>query len=121
MLVPRSYFNCSSDNLSYERCSVPHSCCKRNASLLQERTAASLHCGRGVLNMSDYEAWFHINWNNCADTALRLLDKHVLALSGGCLALSIFFAFLDALSHTVVAEIRAIRSYYLQQEGTLDP
>ncbi|KAH6928527.1 hypothetical protein HPB50_016864 [Hyalomma asiaticum] len=107
------YFNCSADNPSHERCSVPHSCCRGNASLLAKPlTAATFHCGRGVLNMSDYEAWFHINWNNCADAALHALRSHALAVCGGCLALSLCLAFLDALAHTTRSEIALIRDYY---------
>ncbi|XP_075553740.1 tetraspanin-33-like [Dermacentor variabilis] len=112
----RSYFNCSAENPSHERCSVPHSCCKSNASLLAKPlTAAGFHCGRGVLNMSDYEAWFHINWNNCADAALHALRTHALAVCGGCLALSLGLAFLDALAHTTRAEIALIRDYYARR------
>ncbi|KAH7947676.1 hypothetical protein HPB52_015137 [Rhipicephalus sanguineus] len=107
------YFNCSADNPSHERCSVPHSCCKGNASFVAKpSTAANFHCGRGVLNMSDYEAWFHINWNNCADAALHALRTHALAVCGGCLALSLCLAFLDALAHTTRSEIVLIREYY---------
>ncbi|KAK8759323.1 hypothetical protein V5799_003049 [Amblyomma americanum] len=62
--------------------------------------------------MTDYEAWFHINWNNCADTALHSLRKHALAVCGGCLALSLGLAFLDALAHTTIVEIGLIRAYY---------
>ncbi|XP_065288430.1 tetraspanin-33-like isoform X3 [Dermacentor albipictus] len=110
------YFNCSAENPSHERCSVPHSCCKNNASLLAKPlTAAGFHCGRGVLNMSDYEAWFHINWNNCADAALHALRTHALAVCGGCLALSLGLAFLDALAHTTRAEIALIRDYYARR------
>ncbi|KAH7937679.1 hypothetical protein HPB49_014421 [Dermacentor silvarum] len=110
------YFNCSAENPSHERCSVPHSCCKNNASLLAKPlTAAGFHCGRGVLNMSDYEASFHINWNNCADAALRALRTHALAVCGGCLALSLGLAFLDALAHTTRSEIALIREYYARR------
>ncbi|KAG0413560.1 hypothetical protein HPB47_009293 [Ixodes persulcatus] len=102
------YFNCSRSNPSYERCSVPHSCCKRNDS----HQVVSLFCGRGVLNQTDYDAWESVYMGNCIDAAHRYLRENVTLITGMCLVFVILLAFVQMVTQALVDEINAIRSIY---------
>ncbi|CAN7940664.1 unnamed protein product, partial [Ixodes hexagonus] len=104
------YFNCSTQNPSQERCAVPHSCCKRNST----GELLSLFCGRRVLNMSDYDAWFKIHIGNCPDAAHRFVREHVMIVGGACLVVVVVLSFLDMIANSVVEEIYIIRKIYRQ-------
>ncbi|XP_064479439.1 tetraspanin-14-like [Ornithodoros turicata] len=102
------YFNCSHSNPSYERCSVPHSCCRRNES----DPEASLFCGRGVLNKTDFDAWYTVYTNNCVDAAHSYVRQHVTLITGMCLVVVILLAFVQMVTQAVIDEIVIIRKIY---------
>ncbi|KAH9380999.1 hypothetical protein HPB48_008213 [Haemaphysalis longicornis] len=96
-------------NPSHERCSVPHSCCKTNSS---SGGIVSIKCGRNVLNMSDYDAWFVVNIGNCPDAANRYIKENVMIIGGSCLIAVILLAFVDMITNSVIDEINIIRKIY---------
>ncbi|XP_037508928.1 tetraspanin-33-like [Rhipicephalus sanguineus] len=101
------YFNCSLLNPSHERCSVPYSCCKPT-----DLESVSLNCGRNVLNMSDYDAWFIVNIGNCPDALHRYVKEHVMIIGGSCLIAVILLAFVDMITNAVIDEIDIICKIY---------
>ncbi|KAG0423023.1 hypothetical protein HPB47_001171 [Ixodes persulcatus] len=124
------YFNCSRSNPSSERCSVPYSCCKKNSSeqsydyslrVLGARFTSSppvheqvvsLYCGQGVLNQTDYDAWFKIYTGNCVDAGHRFVRENVTLITGLCLVFVILLAFVQMVTQALVDEIIIIRRIY---------
>ncbi|XP_075731167.1 uncharacterized protein LOC142774582 isoform X2 [Rhipicephalus microplus] len=102
------YFNCSRANPSSERCSVPYSCCKRNTT----EQVVSLSCGRNVLNMTDYDAWFQVYTGNCLDSAHRYVRENVTIITGLCLVFVIVLAFVQMVTQALIDEIQIIRRIY---------
>ncbi|XP_065290193.1 uncharacterized protein [Dermacentor albipictus] len=102
------YFNCSRANPSSERCSVPYSCCKRN----NTEQVVSLSCGRNVLNMTDYDAWFQVYTGNCLDSAHRYVRENVTIITGLCLVFVIVLAFVQMVTQALIDEILIIRRIY---------
>ncbi|XP_050042305.1 uncharacterized protein [Dermacentor andersoni] len=102
------YFNCSRANPSSERCSVPYSCCKRNST----EQVVSLSCGRNVLNMTDYDAWFQVYTGNCLDSAHRYVRENVTIITGLCLVFVIVLAFVQMVTQALIDEILIIRRIY---------
>ncbi|XP_050023230.2 tetraspanin-33-like [Dermacentor andersoni] len=102
------YFNCSRTNPSSERCSVPYSCCRRNSTL----EVVNLSCGQGVLNRTDYDAWFTIYTGNCVDAAHRYMRENVTIITGTCLVFVILLAFVQMVTQALVDEIFIIRRIY---------
>ncbi|CAN7938314.1 unnamed protein product [Ixodes hexagonus] len=51
-----AYFNCSIQSPSRERCSVPHSCCRRKVDSVTEELTTTL-CGRDIMLKDDVEIW----------------------------------------------------------------
>ncbi|KAK8778573.1 hypothetical protein V5799_020085 [Amblyomma americanum] len=101
------YFNCSLQNPSHERCSVPHSCCKGASS-----GPTSIYCGRNVLNMTDYDAWFIVHLASCEDAAMRYVREHAMVIGGSCLIVVILLAFVDMITNAVIDEIDIICKIY---------
>ncbi|XP_049529019.1 tetraspanin-33-like [Dermacentor silvarum] len=109
----RRYFNCTLENLSHERCSVPYSCCKKNDSLLTSGdVAASLFCGKNVLNMTDSDAWHKVHIESCTDAINRFIRDNVIVIGGGSVVIVVLLSFVDMLTNTVIDEIDVIRSIY---------
>ncbi|XP_077498517.1 tetraspanin-33-like [Amblyomma americanum] len=102
------YFNCSRANPSNERCSVPYSCCKRNST----DQVVSLSCGRNVLNMTDYDAWFQVYTGNCLDSGHRYVRENVTIITGLCLVFVILLAFVQMVTQALLDEILIIRRIY---------
>ncbi|KAK8759322.1 hypothetical protein V5799_003048 [Amblyomma americanum] len=103
------YFSCRADNPSHDRCSVPHSCCKTNATTVGLQ---SLHCGRGVLNMTDNQAWHVVHLQSCPDAAHRYLRENVTIIGGCCLIAAIILSFVDMMASSVIGEIETIHRIY---------
>ncbi|KAH6919864.1 hypothetical protein HPB50_029148 [Hyalomma asiaticum] len=105
------YFHCDIANPSYERCSVPPSCCRSESSF------TGTFCGRSVLNLSDYEAWFRVHTGSCPDATKRYVNEHVMVIGGVCLIAVIVLAFVDMVTNAVIDEIDIIRRIYEHVSG----
>ncbi|XP_053572333.1 tetraspanin-33 isoform X2 [Bombina bombina] len=79
------YFNCSSENLSRERCSVPYSCCLD----LDDHTVINTMCGRGMQVLNYVEAREFIYTNGCNDKLVNWLHSTLFLLGGVTLGLAI--------------------------------
>ncbi|KAM3927631.1 tetraspanin-33 isoform 2-T2 [Leptodactylus fuscus] len=79
------YFNCSSENQSRLRCSVPYSCC-----LYSENVAVmNTMCGYGVQTLNYAEAGEFIHTNGCIDKLVNWLHSNLFLLGGVALGLAI--------------------------------
>ncbi|XP_059367074.1 tetraspanin-33 [Carassius carassius] len=79
------YFNCSKENPSRERCSVPFSCCL----LSKEENVINTMCGHGVQQLKYLEASAFINTNGCIDKLVNWIHSNLFLLGGIALGLAI--------------------------------
>ncbi|XP_042649285.1 tetraspanin-33 isoform X3 [Tyto alba] len=79
------YFNCTAANPSRERCSVPFSCCLRDA----EQAVVNTLCGRGVQSRSYLEAGAFIYTNGCIDKLVNWIHSNLFLLGGIALGLAL--------------------------------
>ncbi|XP_063304392.1 tetraspanin-33 [Pelobates fuscus] len=79
------YFNCSSENLSRERCSVPYSCCLHE----EDQAVINTMCGQGMQSLDYMEAGVHIHTNGCIDRLVNWLHTNLFLLGGVALGFAI--------------------------------
>ncbi|XP_059360487.1 tetraspanin-33-like [Carassius carassius] len=79
------YFNCSKENPSRERCSVPFSCCL----ISKEETVINTMCGHGVQQLEYLAAGAFINTNGCIDKLVNWIHSNLFLLGGIALVLAI--------------------------------
>ncbi|XP_070686375.1 tetraspanin-33b isoform X2 [Pempheris klunzingeri] len=77
------YFNCTHENPSSERCSVPYSCCTP----VPGEAVINTMCGFGVQTQNYLEANKSIYPVGCADRAVMWIESHLLLV--GALALGL--------------------------------
>ncbi|XP_037315721.1 tetraspanin-33 isoform X1 [Pungitius pungitius] len=80
------YFNCTQDNPSRERCSVPFSCCILSD---DKQVVINTMCGTGVQLLEYVEAGDHIHTNGCIDTLVNWIHSNMFLLGGVALGLAI--------------------------------
>lgn len=79
------YFNCSTENPSRERCSVPFSCCI----ITKEKEVINTMCGKGMQIAEFSEAGNHIHTNGCIDKLVNWIHSNLFLLGGIALGLAI--------------------------------
>ncbi|KAM9845967.1 tetraspanin-33 [Aulostomus maculatus] len=80
------YFNCSKDNPSRERCSVPFSCCILTKDKL---VVINTMCGQGMQNEEYIKAGDYIHTNGCIDKLVNWIHSNLFILGGIALGLAI--------------------------------
>ncbi|XP_058629346.1 tetraspanin-33 isoform X2 [Onychostoma macrolepis] len=112
------YFNCSKENPSRERCSVPFSCCL----LSKEETVVNTMCGHGVQNLEYLAASAFINTNGCIDKVVNWVHSNLFLLGGITLGLAIPQLVGILLSQILINQIQdqiTLQNY--NQKHRLDP
>ncbi|NWJ06103.1 TSN33 protein, partial [Crypturellus undulatus] len=79
------YFNCTAANPSRERCSVPFSCCLRDAG----EAVVNTMCGQGMQAMGYLEASEFIHTNGCIDKLVNWSHSNLFLLGGVALGLAV--------------------------------
>ncbi|KAG1953032.1 tetraspanin-33 [Pimephales promelas] len=79
------YFNCSQENPSRERCSVPFSCCL----ISKEESVINTMCGHEMQNKKYVDAGAVIHTNGCIDNVVNWIHSNLFLLGGIALGLAI--------------------------------
>ncbi|KAJ8262246.1 hypothetical protein GJAV_G00164250 [Gymnothorax javanicus] len=79
------YFNCTPENRSRERCSVPYSCC------LQDKNEPVINtmCGQAAQELDFSQASAFIHTSGCIDTLVNWIHSNLFLLGGIALGLAI--------------------------------
>eukprot|EP00079_Xenopus_tropicalis_P034074 XP_017947845.1 PREDICTED: tetraspanin-33 isoform X2 [Xenopus tropicalis] len=112
------YFNCSSENRSRERCSVPYSCCLHD----EDEAVINTLCGQGMQELDYLEAGAFIHTNGCIDRLVNWLHSNLFLLGGVALGLAIPQLVGILLSQILINQIRdQIKLQRYNQQHKTDP
>nr|KAF6419653.1 tetraspanin 33 [Rousettus aegyptiacus] len=112
------YFNCSEENPSRERCSVPYSCCLPTPS----QAVINTMCGQGVQAFDYLEASKVIYANGCIDKLVNWIHSNLFLLGGMALGLAIPQLLGILLSQILVNQIKdQIKLQLYNQQHRADP
>ncbi|XP_023592864.1 tetraspanin-33 isoform X2 [Trichechus manatus latirostris] len=112
------YFNCSEDNPSRERCSVPYSCCLPTPN----QAVINTMCGQGMQALGYSEASKVIYTNGCIDKLVNWIHSNLFLLGGMALGLAIPQLVGILLSQILVNQIKdQIKLQLYNQQHQADP
>ncbi|XP_015443894.1 tetraspanin-33 isoform X4 [Pteropus alecto] len=112
------YFNCSDDNPSRERCSVPYSCCLPTPS----QAVINTMCGQGMQAVDYLEASKVIYTNGCIDKLVNWIHSNLFLLGGVALGLAMPQLAGILLSQILVNRIKdQIKLQLYNQQHRADP
>ncbi|XP_068132048.1 tetraspanin-33 isoform X2 [Hyperolius riggenbachi] len=112
------YFNCSSENQSRERCSVPYSCCLH----AEDEAVINTMCGHGMQNLDYTQAGEFIYTNGCIDKLVNWLHSNLFLLGGVALGLAIPQLVGILLSQVLVNQIKdQVKLQTYNQQHRSDP
>ncbi|XP_064485556.1 tetraspanin-33-like [Ornithodoros turicata] len=105
------YFNCTHTNPSYERCSVPASCCCHGdedmVTVLSNR-----FCGWDALKITEQEAWKKIYTRSCTNIILAQVKSYSVYITLGCCVVMMFFLAMRYLAMNVQDQIVSLTAFY---------
>uniref|UniRef100_A0A8D1MMB8 Tetraspanin-33 n=1 Tax=Sus scrofa TaxID=9823 RepID=A0A8D1MMB8_PIG len=112
------YFNCSEDNPSRERCSVPYSCCLP----VPNQAVINTMCGQGMQALDYLEASKIIYTNGCIDRLVNWIHSNLFVLGGVALGLAIPQLVGILLSMILMSQIKdQIKLQLYNQQHRADP
>ncbi|XP_064485715.1 tetraspanin-33-like isoform X2 [Ornithodoros turicata] len=106
------YFNCTKDNPSSERCSVPSSCCRVSGDDPAISALTHRFCGGGVLAMTDYQAWNVVYVRNCVDTMVAVIRKNGIFLATIVIAVLMALIIVGSMVSNVISELNTLTKVY---------
>ncbi|KAG1953028.1 tetraspanin-33 [Pimephales promelas] len=112
------YFNCSQENPSRERCSVPFSCCL----ISKEESVINTMCGHEMQNKKYVDAGAVIHTNGCIDNVVNWIHSNLFLLGGIALGLAIPQLVGILLSQILINQIKdQIKLQIYNQKHRSDP
>lgn len=97
------YFNCSKNNPSVERCSVPYSCCVSPNDINVEYI--NTMCGQQVQDLSENAARERIYTTGCVQQILGLAEQNLFVIGGVALGLAVLQLLGVCLAHVLAGQI----------------
>ncbi|XP_044533834.1 tetraspanin-33 isoform X2 [Gracilinanus agilis] len=112
------YFNCTEDNPSRERCSVPFSCCLHKSS----QTVINTMCGQGMQALDYLEAGKVIYTNGCIDKLVNWIHTNLFLIGGVALGLAIPQLVGILLSQILINQIKdQVKLQFYNRQHRADP
>ncbi|KAM4614922.1 tetraspanin-33 [Polymixia lowei] len=110
------YFNCTPNNPSRERCSVPFSCCH----ISKDEAVINTMCGHDIQKKDFLEAGATIHTNGCIDKLVDWIHSNLFLLGGVALGLAIPQLVGILLSQILINQIKdqiSLQNYNLQHRS----